>query len=90
MNIENIFDTPSLVIWSDPKFSSRQCGKKKYLKKEIEFTVSECSVCCFFIESEKRFLIFDNKKNSWFSKEHNLKDEISTFWKEEHNFCIKN
>ena len=77
MNIKNIFDTPS--YWSDPLFSSQQCGKKKYLKKEIEFTVSECRVWCF-IELEKRFLIFDNKKKQ-FSKEYNLKIKLAYFGK---------
>ena len=48
-----------------PSFQVGNAEKRlKYLKKEIEFTVSECSVWCFFIELEKRFLIFDDKKNS--------------------------
>ena len=41
MNIENIFDTPSFQVGN--------AAKKKYLKKEIEFTVSECSVWCFLL-----------------------------------------
>ena len=59
---------------SDP-FSSWQFGKKKNLKKEIEFTERECSVL------EKRFLIVDNEKNSSFSKEHNSKGKLAYFGK---------